>query len=235
MKRALSIAAIFFLIAVFCIPVTATKTGFQLEAVSESESTAFLEKADIQSVDTPPEKGNIISFNVSGNRIALAIEPSGGYSRKFLCIYDLDGVFLKGYSFNSREFGMDFDGDNIFIYFDVTDIAVYLSATGQVEGVYSIPFDNNLDCWDHIYAKKRKIDNVEYCMENSSFRWPAVHYAQLVVRDAAGNEHILYDNSIQRNTNIILMIGFWVLFFAVAGAILVYGIKKHKRLNKTRE
>lgn len=232
-KRLLSIVVMLFLALVLSIPVAAMNTGFQLEDLSESETIAFLAEADIQILDIAPEKGNIISFNVSDDRIALAIEDCGGYNRKSLCIYNLDGQFLQGYSFQTREFGMDFDGDNILIYFDDKDIAVCLSTTGQVEEVYRIPYGINREYWtQHVYARERKIDGMEYRLQNGNgvfSVFPAADYAQLVVMDAAGNERILYDNSAQRNTNHILMGGFLILLATICGITFAMALRRGRK------
>lgn len=218
-KCLLSIVTMLLALLYLVSPVVAMNTGFHLEDLSESETRAFLSEADIQLLDTAPEKGNIISFNVCDDRIALAIEERGGYNRKYLCIYNLDGLFLQGYSFNTREFGMDFDGNDILIYFDNKDIAVCLSATGQPKEVYRIPYGINREYWEqHVYARERKIAGAEYRLQNgnsifNSFLAP--DYAQLVVKDAVGNERILYDNSIQRNAHNIFLVSFLVLLFAV--------------------
>ena len=233
MKHLLSILIVFCVVFVFSISAAAMNTGFQLEDISESEATDFLEKTDIQLLDAVPEKGNIISFNVCDGLIALATEDYAGYNRKYLCIYNMDGQFVKGYSFNTREFGMDFDGENIFLYFDNEDIAVYLSATDQVEEVYSIPYGINYDYWEqHVYARERKVDGMEYRMQTgngdlSDFLAP--NYAQLVVVDEDGNEQIFYDNRPQRNMNKMLWVAFMFVLFAVAVITFIHAFRKGQK------
>ena len=233
MKHWLSIVVILFLAFVFTTPVAAISTGFQLADIPESEAIEFLAEADIQCLDVDPEKGNIISFNVCDDRIALAIEECGGYNRKYLCIYNLDGLFLQGYSFNTREFGMDFDGNDILIYFDNKDIAVCLSATGQPKEVYRIPYGINREYWEqHVYARERKIGSMEYRLQNGDgifSNFPSPDYAQLVVKDSAGIERILYDNSAQRNANQVFWITFLILLAAACGITFAIAFRRgHK-------
>lgn len=232
-KCLLSIVAMLFLLLYLALPAAAMNTGFHLEELSESETRAFLSEADIQLLDTAPGKGNIISFNVSSDRIALAIEECGGYNRKYLCIYNLDGLFLQGYSFNTREFGMDFDGNDILIYFDNKDIAVCLSATGQPKEVYRIPYGINREYWEqHVYARERKIAGAEYRLQNGDgifSNFPSPDYAQLVVKDSAGIERILYDNSAQRNANQVFGITFLVLLFSVCGITFIVTLRHGRK------
>ena len=233
MKHILSSLIIFCAVFVISVPVAALNTGFQLEDIPEAEATKFLEKTDIQLLDTLPEKGSIISFNVCDGCIAIATEYYDGFNRKYLCIYNLDGQFLKGYSFNTGEFGMDFDGENIFVYFDNEDIAVYLSEAGQVEEVYSIPYGGiNYDYWkQHVYAQERKVDGVEYRLQTGNGNlsdFLAPDYAQLVIVDADGNEQLFYDNKTGRNRNKMSFASVMLLILAVQGSVLIY-VFRHRR------
>lgn len=236
MKSMIKMIVLLLLIMVSVVPVFAMNTGFSLENMSETEANAFLEKTDIQSLDMAPAKGNIISFNIGDDRIALAIEERNGYNRKFLCIYNPDGQFLKGYSFNTREFGMDFDGDVILIYFDNEDVAVSLSATGQVEEIYRIPYSENRQYWgQYVYARVRRNGDLEYRLQNGNSvidNLSSPDYAQLIVTDSAGNERILYDNSASRNANNILLVVVLILLANGVGVTFVFAFR-HGRKNTT--
>ena len=229
MRHLLSIVVLLCFVFALSISASAMNTDFELEDISESKATEFLTETDIQLLDTAPKMGNIISFNVCDDRIALCIEERSGYNRKFLCIYNLDGVFLQGYSFNTRGFGMDFEGDSFLVYFDNKDIAVKLSATGQVEEVYSIPYDVNREYWEqNVYAQERKNDGKEYRLQNgnSFVSFLAADYAQLVVEDAAGNERILYDNGTLRNADLMLMCAFLLILAATCGITFTIAFRR---------
>lgn len=236
MKRISIILALLLLTIMMGIPAWGMHTGFATETLPKKEAETFLSEVDIQSLSEPPSKGDIISFNVCDEWIALAIETSQGYNRKFLCFYNLDGRFVKGYTFLTRDFGVDWDGDNILIYFDHKDIAISLDISGQVSEICGIPYTGeNLDYWNqHVYAATRRVNGVEYRLENnpewlSGFK--AVSYSRLVAEDAQGNCRTLYDVKQEHNRDIIVRLSILLLLLVVG--VVYFTVVFRKRQNRT--
>jgi hypothetical protein len=184
-----------------------------LADIPESEAIELLAEADIQCLDVAPEKGNIISFNVCDDRIALAIEECGGYNRKYLCIYNLDGLFLQGY--------FDADGNFDGVYQKATSVSKeLLYGIGQcVAKVYQVPYKiyrtarkrqttiegrivNQRDSYQIVFKKKRtKQDKAFY--EDGYIWFPIKSIATEYAECPIFNMEVETDNSYTANGCIV--------------------------------
>ena len=82
-----------------------------------------------------PQKNPIECFSVNENgEIAIGCSDS---EQKTVCIYADNGKFQYGYSFEcSGSFGIEFENNNLNIYFVRSDVAIAVNQMGEVESIY---------------------------------------------------------------------------------------------------
>lgn len=213
------------------IEVFAMNTGFTTEALSEKDKATILANINISVLKYEPPRKAITCFDVNENGlIAIGCESS---ENKTIGIYTSDGVFQYGYKFRDNgRFGVEWDEDNVIIYFVRGDVAVTLTPEGKVENILEIQntIENNSYWNQFVFSTKRKIEDTEYALKNDMgvFNIFASSYSQLVVTNAKGEESVVYDvNSIHFFNVIIVFVG--VLLF---GCLVVFGIIRECILNK---
>ena len=192
------ILSLFFLIMNGKMMTFAMNTGFSTEILSEDMKNRILENISIAVLYEEPAKNTIECFDVSDDgMIALGFSDS---ETKMIGVYTPDGVFQYGYKFNTNgKFGVEWDGNNIIIYFVRSDLAVSVNPTGDVDDILVIQntIENN-NYWNHsVFSKKRIVGDVEYTIKNDMgfFNIFASSYSQLVVTDidVDGGTNIVYD------------------------------------------
>ena len=220
----------FFILTLFLLIINgktmafAMNTGFSTEILSEDRQNRILNNISIAVLDEEPAKDTISCFDVSDDgMIALGCSD---LETKTIGIYTPDGVFQYGYKFNTGgKFGVEWDGNNIIIYFVRSDLAVSVNPTGDIEGILAIQntMENNT-YWHHsVFSNKRIVENTEYTLRNDMgfFNIFASSYSQLVVTDANGDTNKIYDvNSshflrvISIFLGVLIVTGIYIFFIA---------------------
>ncbi|OJU14235.1 MAG: hypothetical protein BGN88_12375 [Clostridiales bacterium 43-6] len=192
---------------------SAMNTGFDTESVNSEDQKLFLSNIKVNILNSNTEIKPINCFDVSDEgKIALGINSP---SRKSIYVYDSQGKFEYGYSFDyGGSFGVEWDHDNLLIYFVRSDIAVLLdrNATCLEMKMISNNTENN-SYWNHdVFAKKRSVGKDIYEIKNNeSFtNFFASSYSQLIKTDRNGQKTTLYN----ANSN---EYSIWVVFL---GAII---------------
>lgn len=106
-------------------------TGFSTEEMPTGDVDTFISNVDISLLIEEPMRGPIQCFDVNQNGlIAVGREMKNG---KMLCVYSSDGIFQYGYTFNCvGSFGVEWDGDNINIYFVRGDVIMSINRDGEI-------------------------------------------------------------------------------------------------------
>lgn len=216
----------------------AVNTGFSTQPLSNEEKNTFEANADFRLLDKEPTKRTIKCFDVNENNL-IAIGSSTS-EKKTIAIYNSEGVFQYGYEFDSNgSFGVEWDNDNIIIYFVRSDVACSVSPTGTIENLSKIEntFENNAYWNDFVFSENRTVGESEYSIKNDMglFNIFASSYSQLEIKDLNGEINIVYDvNSDQLLKTILGFIGV-VIFSGIVIGVLARNIYKSRKISEIRK
>ncbi len=190
------------------IDVLAMNTGFSTETLPKQDIEIFLNNINIFLLTDEPDKKAIECFDVKEDKtIAIGYSSS---DNKTISIYTDEGLFKYGYSFRcSGNFGIEWDNDELIIYFVRSDIALSVNALSEVKGIQKIlnTTENN-SYWNHnVFSPKRYVDGTEYTLKNDMgiLNIFASSYSQLVTKNVNGKETIIYDVNTSQISSIIVI------------------------------
>ena len=237
-RRFSVILLLLLLLVIEGVEVLAINTGFSTEELSEKDISTFITNMNISLLVDEPPKATIECFDVSENEM-IAIGHSAS-DKKTISIYSDAGTFLYGYEFNCNgNFGIEWDADNLIIYFVRSDIAASVNPAGKIECVLKIQntADNNSYWNKFVFSTKRSIRDTEYTLKNNMgvFNIFTSSYSQLVATNN-GIEHVVYDvNATQFAKTIVVFISVLILICIVVFILIFQFAKilKHKAHKKT--
>ncbi len=216
--------------------VNAVNTGFKTNHLPSEEKNLIISNINILTIDKEPPKKTITCFDVNSNQL-IAIGQNTS-NRKTICIYSNEGVFQYGYTFNcSGDFGVEWDNENLNIYFVRSSVIVSISPNGEVLDVFEIQntIENNSYVNHFIHSTKRTIGGTEYFIENNLgiLNLLVPSYSQITVKEVTGIEHIIYDVNQMQFANIIGTISLICVFVLVAIAVVFWQFIKLRRGNQS--
>ncbi len=230
-KRAMA-AIILTLVIVACgVNAYAMTTGFETEEMDAEDKARFLSNGSIVLLKSDERKHSITCFDVSEKGfIALGVENN---SHKYIYIYNPQGQFLYGYSFDDDgTYGVEWDKENLLIYFVRSDVAALVNKHAEILELRKI--SNSIhNTYRHyeVFATKRIAGKNTYEIMNDPgiLSVLAPNYAKLIKTDQDGIITVLYDVSrIQIPRMIVVMTG--VLIFM---AIVISGVVKEFKKART--
>lgn len=199
-KKLESAIAIFVILTLVAgMPVMAMSTGFETEKLDTVTQKDIAENLDLVLIRTPIIDEAITCFDISENGdIAIGFHK---FARKSVCVYNSDGRFKYGYSFDTDgQFGIEWDEERIVIYLVRGDIAAFIDDTASIMEVQKIrnTIPNN-SYWHHMVLRtSRTTDDADYSIRNDLGPlnvFAMSSYSKLVKKDRDGNETTLYDAS----------------------------------------
>ncbi len=214
------------------IEASAANTGFSTETLPESAIDTVLKNVTISVLKEEPQKTAIECFDVNENGL-IALGGSD-FEKKTVCVYTIDGSFQYGYSFTSSgSFGLEWDTNNLLIYFVRSGISIAVNPMGEIESVLEISnTSENNSYWNHsVFSTKREVEGTEYTLKNDMgiLNWVAASYSQLIAKDPTGAETILYDaNSVHLAKTLTVCIIFIGFFLAAVLGLARLFIQSHR-------
>lgn len=206
------------------IEIKAMNTGFKTSDLPTEEKDKFLSNTNILLIREEPDQKTISCFDVNNNRL-IAIGQNTP-NRKTICIYSSEGVFQYGYTFHcSGDFGVEWDKDNINIYYVRSSVIVSVTPNGEILDVLEVQnsIENNSYVNKFIHATERTIGDTTYLIRNDIgiLNLFAPSYSQIVVKDTANAESIIYDVGALQRSNImsILVIVFVTVLFGIVAIV----------------
>ena len=238
--------ALLFVCIIGCgINAMAMETGFVTEEVSEEDKEKFKNKRTFTLVTLEPEKESIICFAVSDDGlIALGIDKFSLISKQAVYIYNSDGEFQYGYTFDDYgAFGIEFNGDCLDIYFVRSELIYTVDRSGEIVNIRRAPSsrENSKYYIDVVDSTTKKIGETTYTIRNDlgAFRnLFTTSYSQVVLTNG-DVENIIYDVSeIHSSRQTVNYIVLFVVFMAAGIIIIVLWLKeiykyyKNKKINR---
>ena len=237
-KRKTLLVSIFIFVLV-CNPIVANaiNTGFLTNELPEEEQISFVQNIDLCLIESEPSKNAVVCFDVNENQMIAVGQKSS--DTKTICVYSNDGTFQYGYTFNcSGDFGVEWDNDNLNIYFVRSDVVISVSPNGEISDVLEVTnsIENNSYVNHFFHATERTIGDTTYFIRNDMgiLSWIATSYSQIVIKDVSGTENVIYDVNSTQLLNAIISIIFIFVFVIVAVTIILRPIIKSMRINKNK-
>ena len=194
-SRCLSVLLLVLFMTTLFPTVSAMNSGFSTQPLTDRETNLFISNIDLSLLTEEPSRNPIECFDVSTDqKIAIGQNDS---NKKIVCVYSNNGVFQYGYKFNcSGSFGIEWDNQNLNIYFFRSDAIMSVAPDGAVLDVRMV--ENTINNNDYrnafIHATQRSVGDKTYVIRNDMgvLNHLASSYSQLVASDSTG-ETILYD------------------------------------------
>ena len=186
--------------------VLAMNMGFSTTRMELNAQQEFLENIALRRIDDAPRKTAIECFDVNENElIAIGTEIA---EKKYVSIYNTEGMFQYGYAFQSNgAFDVQWDADDVLIYFVRSDVAAAFDDRGAC--IWMRRIENtaeNSTYWNHVVrARQKEVGTNRYLVRNDMgvFNLFASAYGQLIKFDETGNETVLYDVTAMQKTRIM--------------------------------
>ena len=209
----------------------AMNTGFSIENMEHKEQEDFLSNINLRLVTEEPEISSIECFDVNDNELVAV--GSKNLSKRIVSVYAPDSTFQYGYTFEcDGDFGIEWDDNNIIIYFVRSDVAALFDELGNNLEIQTIQdtMDND-SYWNYsVFSRQRTINGNKYTMRNNGLLYFfSSSYSQLIKTDTQGNVEIIYDNSVAYTIEIIIKISGVILFVALVVFIVVFQFFKRRK------
>ena len=197
---------------------------FSTEKLSDNEIKTVIYNIDLEVLTSEPIKKQIKCFDVNENElIAIGMES---FDKKFVVVYNTDGIFQYGYSFNCNgSFGVKWDKNDLSIYLVRSDIVFSVNYNNEIKNVFKInDIPESYSSWnDYIFKTTRLVGNRKYIMKNDMciFNFFASSFSQLIVTEN-DTEKIIYNVNSQQFVKyivcsvLIVIFALWVLLMIIS-------------------
>lgn len=217
-------------------PIEVFGVGMETERMSEEEMSTAFEKLGLQLIDNPKTNNRFSYFDVNeeGNYM---LGFNGG--KDLILVFDRDNDYLYGFSMVSNgAFGLEWDGENIVIYCDRSDLAVTIDKNGnclRMEKILNTTENNRY--WNNLRANKKTIGGFTYVAEHelgsvNIFGGSWGTYARFVRISFDGQETVLFDGaSVDMSILLICIVVFGGLLIVACSIYLFHlrGKKSYQR------
>ena len=229
-----------FLLLIPARPVSALESGFETEEMPQDRQEQFVSNIDFAFFLEKPAERQIECFDVhEDGRIVMGHVGPGIFEsgQKLVCVYSADGVFQYGYSFDTEQgFGVEWDGDNVNIWFVRSDVLMQVDPQGTVLRVAQVPNTGENSTWSrHLISDPvRTSQDSVYRIRNNLgiLNLAAFSYSQLIVSGPDGETTLLYDVRSWQLFCILSRCFVCVLVVLVTVAVVAYQVRKKFRQNK---
>lgn len=213
--------------------VFATEDGFITEELSEDKQKLFLSNIDIYVITAEEQSKPISCFDVNSDGCIVLGFDVDDTGRKKVSVYDEDGVFKYGYSFEcSGTFGVGWNGENISIYFVRSDIAATFNKNADCLEIRKIQnsIENNTYWNQEVFASIKSAGDKEYHLKNDMgfLNLFASAYSQLMVVDD-GVENIIYNVNDSYFLKLMIKFVFVVIMISIVITSIIWECIRYKK------
>lgn len=231
-------AAFIFMLLTVLLPCFAApaKALLSTQPVGEERTERFISSRNVTFLREEPAAQGIQCFAISPNgSLALGIgDQSLGVGT--VSVYDRNFTFLYGYTFELGEgYGLDFDGENLVVYFCRSQLSAILSDDGRCLGLGEIENTQENDSYwnDTVCATERKCNGCTYRLGShlGLLRPFLLYYSDLTKTDADGNVTVLYRVSEAKN---FLILGCTAAFVLCCGCGVFIRVRRSIRKGRSK-
>lgn len=231
-KNIISLVLMILILSTGTVNAYALNTGFSTDSMTLESQKNFLSNIQLLLITEEPEKNSIQCFDVNYNEmIAIGSENS---TKKTISVYNSSGNFQYGYQFTCEgSFAVEWDSDNLIIYFVRSDIAALFDPNGnnlEMKAIQDTVENNNY--WNHsVNSIQRTVNGNQYCLKNNMgiFNVFASSYSQLIKTDINGNTMIFYDFSREYTVKFIIEFISLTLFIILVITVVILQFIKQKK------
>ena len=220
--------------SVFCgiIEVNAMNTGFETEELPQDQIETILVNTNIKLLSSEPAKRSIQHFDVNYNGLIAIVQEN--LACECICVYSSGGVFQYGYTFDTDgSTYVEWDNDNLNIYFVRSDIIISLTPEAEVVGICKAlnSTENNRYINRSLRGTEKDINGVTYRIGNDmpALNWLASSYSQITVTDGSGAQTVIYDVGNGQFGGMLAVVAAVVVFLCV---FVVLFIRQTKRMRQ---
>ena len=210
----------------------ALNTGFTVDEISESRKESCIDSIKLTLVSEAPSGRSIVAFDVNEKGM-IALGHDLPNLKKKISIYDSEGNFKYGYSFETHgSFDVEWDGDYLNIYFVRSDYLVTVDSDANIIDIVEVQNTRENQKYSMYYlgGTERVVGDTKYTIRSDMgiFSFMQSSYSRLVKTSSDGAETILYDvNAILFAKRLIITIAVSILV-----GVSLYIIFKPLLLNK---
>ena len=210
----------------------ALNTGFTVDEISESRKESCIDSIKLTLVSEAPSGRSIVAFDVNEKGM-IALGHDLPNLKKKISIYDSEGNFKYGYSFETHgSFDLEWDGDYLNIYFVRSDYLVTVDSDANIINIVEVQNTRENQKYSMYYlgGTERVVGDTKYTIRSDMgiFSFMQSSYSRLVKTSSDGTETILYDvNAILFAKRLIITISVSILV-----GVSLYIIFKPLLLNK---
>ena len=214
------------------IKVNAVNTEFDTNDFPTEQKDSFISNVNLSTISKEPAPKTIFCFDVNNDHLIAVGQHA--LNKKMVSVYTSDGTFQYGYIFNcSGSFGLEWDNENLNIYFVRSDLILSVTPSGEIVDVLEIQDtqSNNEYSNELLYSTKRKIGNTEYSIESdigAFLDFFAPSYSQIVITNENGERSIIYDVNDEQFFNMVLIITGFTAMFCLCAVLGYKEFRKHK-------
>lgn len=244
MVRVFSILLILFLLVGFTIPAVALNTGFSTEEMSEADANHAIAVTSLSLLTEEPQLLYMTGFDV--NETKIAIEQNGYDTQKTISVYSHDGQFLYGYAFESMgSYGVEWDGDNLNIYFVRGGLIISVDPTGKIIDVKDVPDTSENDAYyrNSMELTERTVNGTTYTIRKDKAL--TAFYSSLEATDQNGETRILFESETNEQkengglpfskTKLFVFVIGIILFWTIVSGVGFYVLRRYLKKSKIED
>lgn len=207
--------------------------GAAVGEIAETDRETFLRNISLTLLSSEPEKDKIDCFDVNAEGL-IAVGTVDGEGAKVL-VYDEGGAFQYGYSFRAKQyFDIAWEGADIAIYFARSNMVASFDRHGNNTALHSVDRNSQIEeFWNTRFTAKKQcvLNGKTYELRTGLgiLSFAATGYSRLVIIDATGQEHILYDVSARYRVIVLSCIIALLLFVTIVIRTIIRSATKQKR------
>lgn len=215
MKKMFLLLTIVINLIAISVSAFASDTTFLKEKLSTEKTNDLIEDLAISVVYIEP-KSQLNCIDISDDN-TIAVGSSYG-TEGVVSFYDSEGGFKHSFVFNSSgSFGLEWEKENIKIFFERGDYEVTVNADGEVLDASVITNVNEIrNIVDSLYfSTKSVVGDTTYELKKTPLFLNKISssYSQLIITDASGNTNILCDVSDYQAKETAILLVFFTTFF----------------------
>ena len=214
------------------LPVLGLSVDFETEELAEEERRQFEKFTNLSLLQNEPSKSAIDDFCVNEAGMIAIVSNERVFSfERTICVYDCDGVFQYGYSFQQQgEIAIEWEErQQLWIYGQRDRDMILINRQGEIQDYKRFTDTReNRTQWNAIKCADQQVGDKKYIIRNDMgiFNILKSSYSQVVMIDSDGREVVLYDVNAQQLAKALIWAISISVFILVIAIVFVFSLRK---------